>query len=143
MLGLFYKDKLVQVAGWGKSRFKKGEIELHRMGTLLNTQVVGGFSKLIKHSDIEEFVSYVDRSLYSGKGYFSVGFQFLNFTPPSYFYSNASGKRINRISTQKHKLPKLLEKFDPSLTELQNMNNNHYWRIYDCGTIKMKYFKKN
>jgi hypothetical protein len=34
---------------------------------------------------------------------------------------------------QKHKLEKLLPIFDPLLTEWQNMQNNGYDRIWDCG----------
>ncbi len=33
----------------------------------------------------------------------------------------------------KHKLPKLLEKFDNELTEWENMQINGFDRIWDCG----------
>ena len=77
-LGLFYKDELVQVAGGGYSRFKKEEIESHRMSTKLNTQVMGGFSKLIKHSKLKKFISFVDRRLFNGKGYIASGFKLID-----------------------------------------------------------------
>ena len=137
-LGLFYNGELVQVVGWGKSRFKKDEIELHRMCSKLNTQIIGGFSKLIKHSRLKEFISYVDRSLYDGKGYKASGFTVLGATPPSYFYYK-NGKRLNRIQAQKHKLEKLLENFDASLSETENMLNNKYIKIFDCGNLKVKF----
>lgn len=135
-LGLFYESELVQVAGWGKSRFKKDEMELHRMCSKLNTQVIGGFSKLIKHSNLKKFISYVDRSLYDGKGYEASGFTIIGTTPPSYFYYR-NGRRLNRIQAQKHKLGKLLENFDASLSETENMLNNKYIRIFDCGNLKV------
>lgn len=144
-LGLFYKDELVQVAGWGYSRFKKGEIELHRMATKKFIQVIGGFSKLIKHSNLKSFVSFVDRRLFNGKGYTSSGFKLIDITEPSYFYLTKDFQfRENRIKYQKHKLSKLLESFNPSLTEEQNMLNNGRYRIYDCGEFKMEYeFRPN
>lgn len=63
--GLFYKNELVQYIGLGKSRFKKDEIELHRMCTKGNTQVLGGFSKLIKHCNQKHIISYIDRYIYT------------------------------------------------------------------------------
>ena len=138
--GLFYNDELIQVAGWGKSRFKSGEFELHRMCSKLNTQVIGGFSKLIKHSQLDNFISYIDRSLFDGKGYVKIGFKLLNETPISYFYWKVFGVRINRISAQKYKLPNLLKnKFDPTLSETENMLAAGYHKVEDCGTLKMKY----
>lgn len=136
-LGLYYKGELVQVAGWGKSRFKKDEVELHRMCTLLNTQVIGGFSKLIKHSSLTSFVSYVDRSLYDGRGYLSSGFKLIDETPPSYFYFK--NKKFNRITLQKHKLKNLIVNYDSSLTEEENLVLNNFVKVYDCGNLKMKY----
>lgn len=138
-LGLYYNNELVQVAGWGKSRFKKGEIELHRMCTKLYTQVVGGFSKLIKHSNLKEFISYIDRSLFDGMGYIKTNFSILGETPPSYFYFRNGIGRVNRLSAQKNKLPQILPVFNPNLSEYQNMINNGYMRIYDCGNLKVNY----
>lgn len=60
--GLFYKNELVQCIGLGKSRFKKDEIELHRICTKSNTQVLGGFSKLIKHCNQKHIISYKELS---------------------------------------------------------------------------------
>ena len=138
-LGLFYKGELVQVACWGKSRFKKNEYELYRMCSKINTQVVGGFSKLIKHSELKEFISYVDRDLYNGYGYKFSGFKILGYTNPGYFYSDGKSLRINRISAQKHKLAKILKDFDASLTESENMQKNGFYKIYNCGNIKVIY----
>lgn len=141
-LGLFYQGELVQVAGWGKSRFKKDEYELHRMCSLLNTQVIGGFSKLIKHSNLDTFISYVDRSLYNGKGYISCGFEILDKTPPGYFYWLPSKGRLSRMQAQKHKLKNILEDYDANLSELENLHKNGWVRVYDCGNYKVRYDKR-
>lgn len=62
-IGLYYNDNLVQLISFRKSRFKINELELARQCTLLNTTVVGGFSKLMKNSNVYECISYIDRSL--------------------------------------------------------------------------------
>ena len=138
-LGLYYNNELVQLICIGKSRFKKDEIELLRMCTKLNTQVIGGFSKLMKHQPYNELISYVDRAKFSGIGYKKLGFQLIGESGPSYkYYKN--NIELNRISTQKHKLSTLLgDQFDPTKTESQNMINCGWLQIYDCGVFKMKY----
>ena len=42
---------------------------------------------------------------------------------------------FNRVKFQKHKLSNLLESYDPSETEWENMKKNGYDRIWDCGTM--------
>lgn len=141
-LGLYYKNELVQLICLGKSRFKKNEIELLRMCTKLNTQVVGGFSKLIEHQPYDEFISYVDRSKFDGHGYAKLGFEFVTTTGPSYKYYK-DGVELNRIAAQKHKLPNLLgADFDSNETESQNMIRCGWLQVFDCGTIKLYYTKK-
>lgn len=138
-LGLFYNGEIVQVIGRGKSRFKKDEFELPRMCTKLNTQVIGGFSKLISSSNIPSFISYVSRDIFSGDGYFKLGFKTVGYTEPGYFYCDNKLNRINRMSAQKHLLEKLLPTFDKNLTEVENMKNNGYLQIFDCGNIKVSW----
>jgi len=140
-IGLFYNEELIQCIGIGKSRYSADEFELYRMCTKLNHQVIGGFSKLLKHLckyyNINILYSYVDRRLFDGNGYKKIGFSILKETKPSYFYFK-NLKRENRIKYQKHKLKKILENFDDSLSEIDNMKNNGFALIYDCGTYKMK-----
>ena len=120
-IGLYFENQLVQILCFGNSRFKKDEIELLRMCTRKNTQVIGGFSKLLKHSKINEFVSYVDLSKFSAESYLKNGFKLIGQSGPNYKYLQGE-KVLNRVNTQKHKLQKLLgDNFDDSKTETQNM----------------------
>ncbi len=140
-LGLYYNNELVQLITIGKSRFKKDEYELLRMCTKLNTQVIGGFSKLLKHQPYNELISYIDRSKFTGVSYNEIGFTQLSITKPNYFYI-LNNTKLSRLSTQKHKLPKLLgDKFDFNKTEQQNMMDAGYLLLYDCGNYKVKYTK--
>lgn len=141
-LGLFYRNELVAVIGFGKSRFKKGEYELHRFCVKENYSVIGGFSKLLKHSGVKDFVTFVDKTHFTGKSYEKLGFKVIGETEPNYLYIR--GDRIlSRMACQKHKLPKLLgEGFDPNMSEYENMTMNGWNRIYDCGNLKLQYSVK-
>ena len=140
--GLYYKDELVSVIGFGKSRFKKGEVELHRYCVKAGYQIVGGFSKLIKHAckdaNISEFISYIDLAHFSGRGYKKVGFKLVEVTSPSYIYIRGDEIK-SRMQCQKHKLEAFLENFDPAKSEYENMLLNDWDRVYDCGNLKVKY----
>ena len=141
-LGLYYKNELVQLICLGSSRFKKNEVELLRMCTKLNTQVVGGFSKLMMHQPYTEVISYLDRSKFSGNGYKAIGFTVISTSRPSYKYYK-DNIEFNRIAAQKHKLPKLLgDDFNPDETESQNMQRCGWFQVFDCGTLKLKYEKE-
>ena len=137
-LGLFYNGELVQCVGFGKSRFTRNETELLRMVTKLNTQVIGGFSKLMKYYN-KECISYVDRRLFNGNGYLSSGFEKILINKPNYYYTKKFERFYRMNFTKKNIAKKFPKEFDESLTEEQNMEKLGYYRIYDCGTIKVKY----
>lgn len=138
-LGLYYNNELVQMICIGSSRFKKNEVELLRMCTKLNTQVIGGFSKLMKHQPYDSIISYLDRSKFSGDGYKALGFTVIGTSGPSYKYYK-DNRELNRIAAQKHKLSKLLgSDFNPNETESQNMQRCGWLQVFDCGTIKVQY----
>lgn len=140
--GLFYQDELVSVIGFGKSRFKKDEIELHRYCVKANYQIVGGFSKLIKYVCVNEhitkFVSYVDFSHFNGRGYKKAGFTLEYLTQPSYIYIKGSEIK-SRMQCQKHKLSTFLSAYYDDLSESDNMRLNGWYKVYDCGNLKLKY----
>ena len=141
--GLFYQDELVAVIGFGQSRFKKGELELHRYCVKADYQIIGGFSKLIKHScqenNIKEFVSFIDLAHYNGRGYKKIGFTKVSVTKPSYVYVKGD-QILSRIYCQKHKLKKLLgDQYNLDYTESQNMTLAGYYKIFDSGNLKVKY----
>ena len=145
-IGLFYDNNLVAVGAFAKSRYsKKAEWELIRYCSTLYTSVIGGCSKIFKNFvklyDPTSIVSYADRRWSTGKLYNEIGFTFSHNSEPNYFYFLSAGKLQSRILFQKHKLKEKLEKFDASLTEWENMKNNKYDRIWDCGN-KVYIWKK-
>ena len=140
--GLYYNDELVQLITFGKSRFDKSyDYELLRLCTLKGYCVVGGASKLFKHAlkfVKGNIISYANRRFSCGEIYKQLGFELKGESAPNYFY-NKSSKMYSRIAFQKHKLKDVLDKFDDNLSEYENMLNNGYDRIYDCGNLVFSY----
>lgn len=140
-IGLRNGKELVAVMTFGKSRFNKNyEWELLRFCNLLNSHVIGGFSKLLsnfeKIKNPTSIISYADFQRSNGDVYEKNGFEFVRHSTPGYFWTD--GNRIfKRYQTQKHKLKSLLgeNKFDPELSESQNMFENHFKRYWDCGQL--------
>ena len=137
-LGLFYNNELVSSMTIGKSRFsKKYEYELLRFANKINTSVIGAFSKLLKYFERnynpKNIISYANRRWSNGKVYEVNGFSLINVTKPNYFYFKDSNILYSRIKFQKHKLENLLDNFDSSKTEMENMIDNGYRVIFDSG----------
>lgn len=142
--GLYYNGLLVMVMTFGTPRFNKNyDYELLRLCSLQGYCVVGGASRLFKHfiktHQTARIVSYANRRFSNGKIYEILGFERMGITEPNYFYFR-QGVMLSRIKCQKHKLPQLLgDKFNPDLTERENMLNAGYDAIYDCGNIVYEY----
>lgn len=146
-LGLTFNDELIQCVCINKKGWHDGNVELTRMVTKLNTQVVGGFSKLMKHiSDYVEYksiTSYVYKAWFNGKGYIESGFKIVKENSPSYSYV-VNGRRVHKSHFRKNKIKKMFERgelkfYDSNKTEHENMIENKIYRIYDCGTMKVIY----
>jgi hypothetical protein len=145
-LGAFHNERLVGCMTFSSvGRFTKKTTpttyELVRFVTDTHTTSIGVGGKLLQHF-IKKYrptkiISYADRrfTVAGHNIYNTLGFTLVSTTPPNYFYVRGS-KRYHRIKFQKHKLPKLLEQFDPTKTEWENMKMNKYDRIWDCGHLK-------
>lgn len=138
-LGLFFEGELVSAMGFSVPRFTpQYDYELVRFANKKNCSIVGAASKLLsrfrKLYPDKSIVSYADRRLSLGNVYQKLGFTMTHYSKPSYFYTKDGINTVSRYSAQRKNLPKLLKSFDPSLSETKNMNNNGYYKVYDCGT---------
>lgn len=140
--GLYYKGNLVSLMTFCKSRFdKKYEWEISRFCNALNTKIHGGASKLfnafLQDYSPKSIVSYSDRRYFTGDVYNRLGMKFEAYTPQGYYYISPDYKALfNRQMFQKSKLSERLEKFDPVKSEWENMKDNGFDRIWDCGHSK-------
>lgn len=140
-LGLFCDDELVSVMTLGRPRFNKAyDWELIRFASKLNVLVVGDASKLFSYfrkfiaAPGQRVISYSDRCWGEGDLYEMLGFKRVGETRPAVWYHEPrSLVRHSRFKFQKHRLKDLLPSFDLSLTELENMMNNGYLAVFDCG----------
>ena len=139
-LGLYYQDELISLMTFGKCRFDKHhEWELLRFCNKLGYHIPGAASKLLSYFEETykptSLVSYADRRWSQGKVYEKLGFKFSHSSAPNYWYWKNSELLESRVKYQKHKLKNLLENFDESKTEVENMKANGYNRIFDCGNL--------
>ena len=154
--GLYYNNKLVMVMGIGYCQSGKGSViknklEIIRSVTELDTIVVGGTSKLLKHiipilnekyPDIHELVYYIDYDKHLGKSAEVTGAIFDGYSGPSsqnYCMKNLTlvnkngvkrnlyyGKVYSRIPNHNKKVKEALEKVD-------------ILALYTSGTKKFHY----
>jgi hypothetical protein len=143
--GLYHQNHLVSLICFdkkeGRLNMKEGEWNLNRFCNLVNTNVVGGASKLLNHfikiHSPSRIISYADKDWSSGHLYNILGFKLLSESKPDYKYI-VDGVRKSKQNFTKTKLGKMGH--DISLTESQIMTNLGINRIYDCGKMK---FEKN
>ncbi len=138
-IGLFYNNELVSLMISGKTRFsKKYEWEMIGFCNKKFLNVINGFSKLykyfIKSYKPRNIISHDDRRYSNEELYNKLGFKFNHYSDPKYWYfKNGSYELYNKAKFQKHKLKNLLELFDENKSEIENMMNNNYLYIFDCG----------
>ena len=139
-IGLYSENTLVARMTFGKPRYNKlYDYELLRFCNNLNTSVVGGASRLlnyfVKTYSPKSILSYANLRWSTGNLYEQLGFTLISQSSPNYFYFNEDFILHSRIEFQKHKLKDKLENYNPDLTESENMYNNGYRKIYDCGNL--------
>lgn len=147
-IGLRYDGELVSLMTFGKSRHFVGngasDYELLRFCNKLNTTVVGGASRLFEHFvreyNPETIISFADRRWSVGNLYDRLGFIFSHYSKPNYFYV-IKDKRYNRFNFRKSVLVKKYGCAD-DMSEREFCKQQHWYRIYDCGTLVYWWFKK-
>ncbi|MFW6246922.1 MAG: DUF7487 domain-containing protein [bacterium] len=145
-LGLFYENELVSVMTFGRKRVamgsktsEDGEFEMLRFCNKLNTQIIGGASKLlkyfIKNHNPTSITTYADRRYSNGELYKKLGFEHISNTQPNYFYFKKNKlERYHRFNFRKDVLVK--KGYDINKTEHEIMTERGYLRIYDGGNMK-------
>jgi hypothetical protein len=139
-LGLTFNDQIVALMTFSKPHYStQYQYEMSRFCNKINFTVVGGASRLFTHfirkTQPKSIVSYRDIRWGDGQLYHTLNFKLSHISKPNYFYFKNTNplKLYSRVKFQKHKLSKLLEEFDSSLSEWENMINHNYDRIWDCG----------
>lgn len=137
-LALIYEDQIVSVMTFGMRAINgKKQYELLRFANKIFTNVVGAASKLFKHfsktENLNEIISYADISMFSGKLYEKLGFEFKHKSSINYWWV-VRGIRQHRFTYNKKKLVK--RGYDPLMTEVEIMHSLGHYRIWGCGQDK-------
>jgi G:T-mismatch repair DNA endonuclease (very short patch repair protein) len=143
--GLTYNDVLVSVITLGNLRSSLGhktkEAKTFEIYRFCNLNVVGGFSKLLKHfiktHNPNKIITYADRNWSPSDEYCFYGkngFYFVGYTKPNYYYTKNYNIRLHRFNFRKDKLVKM--GFDPNKTENQIMYEEGFDKIWDTGNLK-------
>ena len=137
-IGLVNNDKLVAIIGY---TMRGKECRIERFACELNTNVVGGYSKLEKEITRQESVNRLvtfslglisDGSLYSRNGYETEG-----YSKHAEWYVTDTKQLYNRQQFMKYKLKdKFGDGYDPNKTERENIIANGYWLYFGAGITK-------
>ena len=139
-IGLFYDKELVSVMTFnkleGRKKMGNNDWNLSRFCNKLNTNVIGGASKLLNYFvtkyDPRRLISYADKDWSIGQLYYILGFENISETNPDYKYI-IYNKRKHKQNFKKSNL-----KLDELTTESSFMKNNGFYKIWDCGKIKIE-----
>lgn len=116
----------------------KGDLDLVRYSTSIN--VVGGFTKLLKHviknHEFNKIITFADLCISNGNLYDLSGFKVDKVLKPDYKYI-VDGIRKHKFGYRKlrFKNSKTL-KYDSNMTERELAKLNNLLRIYDAGKIR-------
>ena len=147
-IGLFYDNELISIMTFGKKRIALGnkensddKYEMLRFCNKLDTQVIGGASKLlnyfIKKYKPQSIISYANRRYSNGNLYNKLGFEFIGNTIPNYWYFKSHEYILyHRFKFRKDILIK--NGYDLNKNEAQIMAELGYYKIYDCGQMKFE-----
>jgi hypothetical protein len=138
-IGLYHKGELVSLMTFNKKEGRDNmmidEWNLSRFCNILNTNIIGGSSKLLKffinNKEPKRIISYANKDWSVGGLYYKLGFNNISESIPDYKYI-IDGVRKNKQSFKKSNLK------ITNITESEYMKKSHIHRIWDCGKIKFE-----
>jgi len=146
-IGLFYNNELISLMTFGKlrkplnSKSTDNEYEMLRFCNKLNTNIIGGASKLFKYFlkqyNPNKVISYADRGYSNGNLYKQLGFELEHITEPNYYYI-IDNNRKHRFGFRKDILVK--QGFDSNKSEHEIMLERKIYRIYNSGNLKFIFY---
>lgn len=121
-LGLFYKEKLVEIMSFDSPRFTdKYEWEIIRECSRDNYCILGGKEKIwfyfLKNYSPKSCISYCDFAKFTGESYLKLGFKKEKLNYPGFVWYDRAKEMIYLRTPWKH----------------QEMKEKGYLKIYDCG----------
>lgn len=140
--GLFYKDELVQVMTFGKTRHGRkqyiNEYELLRFCTHSKYEIVGGAQRLFKHFiktyKPSTIISYCDLSKFNGKLYDKLNFKLKDTKLCRHWYHIGTWRHLLDSSLRMLGADKLIgTNYGKGTSNYDIMIANDWVAVYDCG----------
>jgi hypothetical protein len=139
-IGLLFEGELVSVMTFNKSegrkKMKDSEWNLSRFCNKINTNVIGGASRMLKYfienNQVRRIISYADKDWSIGDLYIGLGFEHIYDTKPDYKYI------IKGIRRHKQNFKKNILGVGEDITESKHMSSKGVEKIYDCGKMKFE-----
>jgi very-short-patch-repair endonuclease len=145
-IGLYSSDQLLMCCSFLKSQYnKKYHWKLVRLASEQTYTIRGGAGKIINYfiknhmSDNEILISCCNRRFSSGDLYKKLNFELISREKPSYCYVHGNKIFNTKAAWQKN----LLKIHNPNLSKYENMKNNNFYRLWDCGQDTWMLKKKN
>lgn len=140
-IGLFFNGELVSLMTFdryeGRKKMEASSWNINRFCNKLNTNVIGGASKIlkyfIKNYDVNRIISYADKDWSNGYLYEKLGFKNINESKPDYKYI-INNKRVHKSRYKKSIL-------NTKMTENEYMKKLNINKIWDSGKIKFELIK--
>ena len=139
-LGLHLNGEIVFLMLFNKFKKEPRKWSIVRICTKKGYYIEGAedwiLSCFIKSNNDVEEITYHENKRWCRKNSIFKRFKFecLGSTAPAYFYFHQEDKIVyDKLRFQKGKQEWLLKNFDEYLSETENMYNNGYRKIYDCG----------
>lgn len=146
-LGLYYKNKLVEIMTFDKPRYNKNyDWELVRLCS--NANVVGGAEKILKYFvdtyKPQSIISYCDLAKFDGRIYKQLGFSAANKPQPSKHWVNLSTKQhiTDNLLRQKGFDQLFKTRYGKGTDNEELMRENGFVEVYDCGQLVFSFINK-
>lgn len=150
-VGLYLKDELVAVQCYqapNQGGTSRSSWLLARTAFKRGAQVIGGISRMFRFFvdcvNPEKVIDYTDRRLFIASGHHHMGFARQGVTKVCSYLTdgtNIYSRRHYRHMNGRHF--KFHMPWDENLSDTENLHNNGWYWIYDCGKIKNVWRKQS
>ena len=147
-LGLYLNDELISCISMSNTQSNSHEWNIDRFCNKLNCNITNSLEIILNHFKTiynpDKITVYVDRKWNDDEIYIKNNFKLYKTLEPDYWYWNykKNGYLEPRINYTNSNMKNILPIYNDQMSEHENMKNNGYMRIFDCGYfILTKSFK--
>lgn len=140
-------DNLIAVMTWGVPSDERGKTDAMEMKRYACTKFnhPGLASKMFKWSienyGFDKVIAFVDLRFFEGNFKMFTGFKKIHESQPTLFWTNGIERKKRRFHT-KRSLQKLDTFSGTNLTKKEMLEELGYYRIWDCGKVKLEWIKE-